>query len=230
MKLLCVAAALCGAVLACAQDTTEVKKKYTFGDFFDAVELPTMVGVGITPAGYEGVTFNTAFRLGWREGRTYGGFAYIEYDMHMAEYKELKLSDQLTVRNGDVTYNDLYLAGGYRLPLVKDLGAYYRKPYHNPVSLFVATGPGLSIPQIKAPISSADGSVTMTEVENPMVPAWKVALGVDWLIIPQLGVFLETSYTQHLKPTLIEQAAIEAGTIKGPSGPLMFQLGLCMFF
>lgn len=202
---------------------------YTFSDFFDALELPTMVGVGITPAGYEGTTFNTAFRLGWREGRTYGGFAYVEYDMHMAEYNALQLGE-LRIQNGDVTYNDLFLCGGYRLPLVKDLHAYYAKPYHNAVSLFVATGPGMSIPQIKAPFEQADGAISMQAIDNPMVPAWKFAAGVDWLVIEQLGLFFEASYTHHLKPTLIEQAAIERGDIKSASGPLMFSLGLCMFF
>ena len=36
--------------------------KYTFGDFFDALDLPTVLGVGATPNGIEGATFNSAMR------------------------------------------------------------------------------------------------------------------------------------------------------------------------
>ena len=51
---------------ATGNDLSEAKKKYTFGDFFDALDLPTVLGVGITPNGIEGATFNSAMRLGWR--------------------------------------------------------------------------------------------------------------------------------------------------------------------
>ena len=38
----------------------EKKDKYTFGDFFDALDLPTVLGVGFTPNGIESATFNSA--------------------------------------------------------------------------------------------------------------------------------------------------------------------------
>ena len=48
------------------------KDKYTFGDFFDALDLPTVLGVGVTPNGIEGgATFNSAMRLGWRHHSFY---------------------------------------------------------------------------------------------------------------------------------------------------------------
>ena len=50
------------------------KDKYTFGDFFDALDLPTVLGVGFTPNGIEGATFNSAMRLGWRHHKNYGTF------------------------------------------------------------------------------------------------------------------------------------------------------------
>lgn len=217
-RVLCLVLVLCCGIVAVAQDTVQTKK-YTASDFLDAVELPTMIGVSITPAGYESVALNTAFRLGWRQGRTYGGFAYIEYDMHMPEYKQLQAGGY-TINNGDVIYNDVFLAGGYRLPLVKDLRAYYAQPYNNAVSMYMATGPGMSILQIKTPtmVDNDNKVINMGMLDNPVVPAWKVALGVDWLIIPQLALFLESSYTQHLKPTIIEQQAMDRGEIKGPSG------------
>jgi hypothetical protein len=43
-------------------------------------------------------------------------------------------------------------------------------------------------------------------------------------------VFAEASYTQHLMPTIIEQAAINKGEIKNPSGPITISVGLSLFF
>ena len=48
--------------------------------------------------------------------------------------------------------------------------------------------------------------------------------------MPNFGVFAEASYTQHLMPTLIEQAAIRKGEIKQPSGPITISVGLSLFF
>ena len=62
------------------------KDKYTFGDFFDALDLPTVLGVGFTPNGIEGATFNSAMRLGWRHHKNYGTFVYITYDTHSFIY------------------------------------------------------------------------------------------------------------------------------------------------
>ena len=44
------------------------------------------------------------------------------------------------------------------------------------------------------------------------------------------GVFAEAAYTQHLMPTIIEQAAIKKGDISAPTGPLTFSIGLSLFF
>jgi hypothetical protein len=43
-------------------------------------------------------------------------------------------------------------------------------------------------------------------------------------------VFAEAAYTQHLMPTMIEQAAINKGDIKHPSGPITISIGLSLFF
>ena len=98
------------------------KKKYTFGDFFDALDLPTVLGVGITPNGVEGATFNSAMRLGWRHHKNYGTFVYITYDTHSNTYDSL-LVQGTNIRNGEVWYNEIGMSVGYRIPLVKDIKA-----------------------------------------------------------------------------------------------------------
>ena len=69
-----------------AAKSVETKEKYTFGDFFDALDLPTVLGAGVTPNGIEGATFNSAMRLGWRPHKNYGTFVYITYDTHSNTY------------------------------------------------------------------------------------------------------------------------------------------------
>jgi hypothetical protein len=53
---------------------------------------------------------------------------------------------------------------------------------------------------------------------------------VEWFIFHNFAVFAEASYTQHLMPTIIEQAAMDRKEIKHPSGPLTFSVGLSLFF
>ena len=107
-------------------DTTalQAKDKYTFGDFFDALDLPTVLGVGITPNGIEGATFNSAMRLGWRHHKNYGTFVYITYDTHSNTYDSLHVQGS-NVFNGEVWYNEIGMSVGYLLPLVKDIKALY---------------------------------------------------------------------------------------------------------
>ena len=63
-----------------------------------------------------------------------------------------------------------------------------------------------------------------------VVPTLRFSAGVEWFIFHNFAVFAEASYTQHLMPTIIEQAAIKQKQIKHPSGPLTFSIGLSLFF
>ena len=112
--------------------TASKKDKYTFGDFFDALDLPTVLGVGMTPNGIEGATFNSAMRLGWRHHKNYGTFVYITYDTHSNKYDSLLLKGVSNVYTGEVWYNEIGMSVGYRFPLVKDIKAFYEEPYFHP--------------------------------------------------------------------------------------------------
>ena len=213
------------------------KDKYTFGDFFDALDLPTVLGVGLTPNGIEGGTFNSAMRLGWRHHKNYGTFVYITYDTHSNEYKDLKVNGT-NFRSGEVWYNEIGMSVGYRLPLVKDIKAFYENPYFHPWDFFVSVQPGVSIATVKyaEPYVSTSASDIAAEPEYQMtnfdhtVPTLRFSAGVEWFIFSNFAVFAEAAYTQHLMPTIIEQAAIEKGDIKHPSGPITISVGLSLFF
>ena len=217
------------------------KDKYTFGDFFDALDLPTVLGAGFTPNGIEGATFNSAMRLGWRHHKNYGTFVYITYDTHSNEYKDLKVNGT-NFRSGEVWYNEIGMSVGYRLPLVKDIKAFYEKPYFHPWDFFVSVQSGVSIATVKnvepyyPTLDDAISGDVLTqpayEMENydHAVPTLRFSAGVEWFIFSNFAVFAEAAYTQHLLPTIIEQAAIEKGEIKHPSGPITISVGLSLFF
>ena len=217
------------------------KDKYTFGDFFDALDLPTVLGAGFTPNGIEGATFNSAMRLGWRHHKNYGTFVYITYDTHSNEYKDLKVNGT-NFRSGEVWYNEIGMSVGYRLPLVKDIKAFYEKPYFHPWDFFVSVQPGVSIATVKnvepyyPTLDDAISGDVLTqpayEMENydHAVPTLRFSAGVEWFIFSNFAVFAEAAYTQHLLPTIIEQAAIKKGEIKHPSGPITISVGLSLFF
>lgn len=218
--------------------TASKKDKYTFGDFFDALDLPTVLGVGMTPNGIEGATFNSAMRLGWRHHKNYGTFVYITYDTHSNKYDSLLLKGVSNVYTGEVWYNEIGMSVGYRFPLVKDIKAFYEEPYFHPWDMYVSVQPGVSIATVKN-IDILGEKARGNKAEEPayemknidhVVPTLRFSAGVEWFIFSNFAVFAEASYTQHLMPTIIEQASMDKGTIKHPSGPLTFSIGLSLFF
>ena len=215
---------------AIKQESKGENKKYTFGDFFDALDLPTVLGVGITPNGIEGATFNSAMRLGWRHHKNYGIFVYITYDTHSNQYTDLEINGS-NFKTGEVWYNEVGMSVGYRFPLVKDIKAFYENPYFHPWDIFVSMQPGVSIATVKnaTPLNDAEPSYTMTNYDH-VVPTLRFSAGVEWFIFHNFAVFAEAAYTQHLMPTIIEQAAINKGEIKHPSGPINLSVGLSLFF
>lgn len=208
--------------------------KYTFGDFFDALDLPTVLGVGFTPNGIEGATFNSAMRLGWRHHKNYGTFVYITYDTHSNNYDSLNVQGS-NIRNGEVWYNEVSMSVGYRFPLVKDIKAFYQNPYFHPWDFYMSVQPGVSIATVKnitlepQNSSTSEPSYTMQNYDH-VVPTLRFSAGVEWFIVSNFSIFAEAAYTQHLTPTIIEQAAIDKGEICHPSGPITLSIGLSLFF
>lgn len=206
---------------------------YTFSDFFDALDLPTVLGAGVTPNGIESATFNSSMRLAWRHHKGYGTYVFIAFDTHSNTYDSLSVAGT-NVRTGEVWYYEIGMGLGYRIPLVKNLRAYYEQPYFNRFDFFAYIQPGVSIPYVKTvePYPNTEGSSDLYALRDQFsaVPTLRFGAGVEWFIMPNFGVFAEVSYIQHLTPTIIEQAAIDKGIIRNPSGPLVFSIGLSLFF
>lgn len=220
---------------------------YTFSDFFDALDLPTVLGAGITPNGIEGAAFNSSMRLAWRHHKGYGTYVFIGFDTHSNTYDSLSVAGT-NVRSGEVWYYEIGMGLGYRIPLVKDIREYYAHPSFNKLDFFAYIQPGISIPYVKTVVPYQDntpGNTTTGTTTTPttdetslyalrdhfsVVPTLRFGTGIEWFIISNFGVFAEVSYIQHLKPTIIEQAAIDKGIIHHPSGPIVISIGLSLFF
>ena len=214
-------------------------KKYTFGDFFDALDLPTVLGAGFRPDGIESASFNAGLRLGWRHHKNYGAFVYLSYNPYSATYDSLCVANT-NVRSGENWYHEVSIGVGYRVPLVRDIRSFYQNPYFHEWDFFCAIWPGAKInvvknvePMANAQPSTPDAQPTpsyrLTD-QTTVIPTLGFSAGVEWFVMPNFGIFVEAAYVQHLMPTVVEQAAIEQGRIRHASGPISFSAGLALFF
>ena len=214
-------------------------KKYTFSDFFDALDLPTVLGVGFRPDGIESASFNAGLRLGWRHHKNYGAFVYLSYNPYSATYDSLCVANT-NVRSGENWYHEVSIGVGYRVPLVRDIRGFYQNPYFHEWDFFCAIWPGAKINVVKnvEPMADAQPSTLNTQPSpayrltdrTTVIPTLGFSAGVEWFVMPNFGIFVEAAYVQHLMPTVVEQAAIEQGRIRHASGPISFSAGLALFF
>ena len=207
-------------------------KKYTFSDFFDALDLPTVLGAGFRPDGIESASFNAGLRLGWRHHKNYGAFVYLSYNPYSATYDSLCVANT-NVRSGENWYHEVSIGVGYRVPLVRDIRGFYQNPYFHEWDFFCAIWPGAKINVVKNVEPMADfvssPSYRRTD-QTTVIPTLGFSAGVEWFVMPNFGIFVEAAYVQHLMPTVVEQAAIEQGRIRHPAGPVSFNAGLSLFF
>lgn len=219
------------ALLSLSAFGQEAKKqpKYTGADFFNALDLPLVVGVTYTPKSLETVGFTTTMCLEWRWRKSYSWFVPITIDTHNSQYDNLQLPNSNIV-SGSIWYTEVNLGVGYRLPLVKDIADFYQKPYANKVDLFLSVLPGVTLNNVKNVELAEWGGYLTPDQPLTLNPNLKFNVGVEWFVDPKLCLFLQASYIQHLTPTVLEQAAINQHTASGPTGPLMFCVGLSTFF
>ena len=207
-------------------------KKYTFSDFFDALDLPTVLGAGFRPDGIESASFNAGLRLGWRHHKNYGAFVYLSYNPYSATYDSLCVANT-NVRSGENWYHEVSIGVGYRVPLVRDIRGFYQNPYFHEWDFFCAIWPGAKINVVKNVEPMADfvssPSYRLTD-QTTVIPTLGFSAGVELFVMPNFGIFVEASYVQHLMPTVVEQAAIKQGRIRHAAGPMSFNAGLSLFF
>lgn len=221
-----------GAQHAVSNTERSEVKRYTFSDFFDALDLPTVLGAGFRPDGIESASFNAGLRLGWRHHKNYGAFVYLSYNPYSATYDSLCVANT-NVRSGENWYHEVSIGVGYRVPLVRDIRSFYQNPYFHEWDFFCAIWPGAKINVVKnvEPMANlvSSPSYRLTD-QTTVIPMLGFSAGVEWFVMPNFGIFVEAAYVQHLMPTVVEQAAIQQGRIRHPAGPISFNAGLSLFF
>lgn len=207
---------------------------YTFGDFFDALDLPVFLGVGLNPAGIEELTFYNVLEIEWRQRKTYGWFGFVELDTHDHDYKETyipayKNHPAINAQQGVIFSMDAMGGVGYKIPLVKDIRGFYQKPYEQALNLGLQASLGAGMSHAKnVELVTGAQSIINGEQQYNLVDVWyyypvmKFAATLEWLLDPQLCIFFSASYLQHLQPQPWDPTT--------KVGPLGFCIGLSTFF
>lgn len=217
----------------CAQDSTqvaqtvaEVKTKYTFNDFFNHLTLPLELGCAWTSQkGAERPGFYFRTSLEYRDIKTASWVVVLEYDTYTRKYENFELPDNNTI-SGDEIANDIFIGGGYRFPLVKDMKYFLAHPeYNNVWSMALMMYVGATNSQLKSVVAEPCGpgetqKYTLVNDET-WVPSGKIQMTVDYSIDYNVSVYIGCAYMQHLTHTKLETDY---------RGMLIFSAGITCFF
>lgn len=205
---------------------------YTGEDFFNALDIPTVFGLGINPTGVQkGVGYYAQMYLEWRQRKTYGWLAMVGMDTHNQNYDGLDMSrfdtKVMNVTRGTVYNTEIYIGPGYRIPLVKDIRGYYAHPYQNRWNLNLGAQFGCDWAVLKYvepdPASTPEKPLFRASDADYICPVMKVHASVEWFLSPMFALFLNGSYIQHLQVMPWDNPTTKAGT-------LVFAIGLTGFF
>jgi len=213
--------------------------KYTAGDFFNALDLPTVFGWSFNPNGnLKGGYYGQMF-LEWRHYKTYGAFAIVGLDTYNQGFdwtsgpafptgwtnpaltfswgKDLagnKLQNaDMNVLSGTLYNTALFAGAGYRIPLVKDIKDYYQHPYVCKLNLALFAQLGYNWAVLNnIQTSSAAGTYNISEI-NYLYPAMKFGTMLEYLVGPMFSIFLDVTYTQNLVTMPWDNPANHAGTL-----------------
>lgn len=211
---------------------------YTGGDFFDALDLPAMFGLGFLPIqGASGktnsMTLNSQLLLEWRHFRTYSWYVMLGMDTHDHDFENIQFpADKKgfvsNAVSGTVFNMDILLGLGYRIPLVPDIKDYYEHPYISKFNLGLGVQFGPEISKL-FDVKLAD-SYTAIGMERYDVgrktyvhPVMKLSANFEWFLSKQFNIIVGLSYLQHLQA----QPWDNNTTCMGMFSP---SVGLCTFF
>lgn len=211
---------------------------YTGGDFFDALDLPAMFGLGFLPIqGVSGktnsMTLNSQLLLEWRHFRTYSWYVMLGMDTHDHDFENIQFpADKKgfvsNAVSGTVFNMDILLGLGYRIPLVPDIKDYYEHPYISKFNLGLGVQLGPEISKL-FDVKLAD-SYTAIGMERYDVgrktyvhPVMKLSANFEWFLSKQFNIIVGLSYLQHLQA----QPWDNNTTCMGMFSP---SVGLCTFF
>lgn len=220
-----------------------IDETYSMGDFLNAIDLPTVFGIGFNPTGYEdGVGYYAQMYLEWRPYKTYGWLVLAGLDTHDQSYDfgaegisvlngwkpslgvgvTGESHEDANVRYGTVFNMALTVGGGYRIPLVPDIRDFYEHPYTNKLNLSLAAQFGYEWSRLNhvVPVDAVQYDVKDVNYFHPVM---KFSANFEYLTSPKFCIFAMASYMQHLTYMPWDNPDTRAGT-------LGFSVGFASFF
>lgn len=202
--------------------------KYTLGDVFGALDIPTNFGVGFIPDKNtaERFAYYSAMFLEYRYYKTFGWYFQAGLDSHDHDYKNYPMTDpdgKANVLSGTVFNMQLVAGGGYRIPLVRDIKAYYEHPYVNRWNLSTLLQIGGAWSRIKEVIPDKNNpELYHLENDHHFYPVLKAGVAVECFTSASFSVFLSANYMQHLMR--------QPWDTPNMTGTLSFGVGFAGFF
>lgn len=211
----------------------QIDSSYGMGDFLNAIDLPTVFGIGFNPTGYEqGISYYSQLYLEWRPYKTYGWLALVSLTTHDQDYDfgaegvsvlsgwtpGLGVAvgggshSDVNVRQGTVFNMALTLGGGYRIPLVPDIRGFYDHPYTNKLNLSLAAQFGYAWSRLNhiVPVDATQNDIKSIHYFHPVM---NFSANFEYLVSPKFCIFAMGSYMQHLTTMPWDNRATHAGTV-----------------
>lgn len=219
--------------------------KYNGGDFFNAIDLPTVFGVGFNPTGNEkGIGYYSQLCIEWRSYKTFGWCALLDLDMHDQSYEDItflsdwkpgvgakviypksmrdKQIETVNITTGTVYNMDLMLGAGYRIPLVKDIHDFYAHPYVNRWNLAATAQFGYQWSRLSHATQVEGGNYSLADAHY-FHPVMKFNIMAEGFVAPKFCIFAQATYLQHLTTMPWDNPTTHAGM-------LAFSVGFASFF
>jgi len=204
----------------------ESPKKKDISAILNNLTLPLEAGCAFTPKkGQARPGFYMRTSLEYREFKTTGWCVGIEFDSYTRKYEQENINDVNITKGRDWTI-DILAGGGYRVPLVRDIKNYMKRPtYDNIWSMEFMLYAGASCQTMErvAPAGLDQHGVMMyhTETIDSWVPTMKFTTCVEYTICYGISLFVNVGYLQHLQKTRLETDYV---------GELLTSLGITFFF
>lgn len=195
---------------------------YTADKFFNALDLPTVFGIGIVPDKPESFAYYSSLYIEWRKCKTYGPMALIGIDTHNHSYNNIRMND-CNVLSGERFGMEFLLGGGYRIPLVRDIKDFYAHPYFNKCNFSISAEVGSSFTYLKN-VRPEVGEPGMYNLDNQwhFYPVVKFNANFEFFVAPKFCIFAMMSYLQDC----IRQPWHDTSM----AGPLSVSVGFASFF
>ncbi len=204
----------------------EPAKKKDISAVLNNFTLPLEVGCAFSPKkGQARPGFYTRTGLEYRQFKTVGWSLAAEFDSYTRKYEKTDIDKGNITKGRDWTI-DLLLGGGYRLPFVKNVKEYLKRPgYDNIWSLGLMLFAGascLSVENVTPAGKDNEGKeVYHTEVMDTWVPSAKITASVEYTVCYGISLYTTIGYLQHFMKSPLQSDYV---------GDLIASLGITFFF